>query len=221
MCGIFGSKKFNQFEALYDRNKERGTFSHGMLFTKKEGSIFIRKGQGEHSSEKERVWGHDSDYSTFLGHTQAPTSSSRTFKPITSHPFEYGNFIVAHNGVLENHIQLAKKYNLKPSRIKVDSQIIPRLLEYMYVGDDVFAIQETCEALSGIFACWIYSKHTSQTYVVRNGCTLYTNKNKTIFSSVETSTATEELPEGKILCFTVEGLTEVGQFKSDCPFFIL
>ena len=221
MCGIFGAKKFTQFEELYDKNKERGNFSHGFFFTKPDGSMFIRKGSGEYSTEDERVWGHDAEYSTFLGHTQAPTSSTRNFKPTTSHPFEYGSFIVAHNGVLENHLNLAEEYDFDRGDIKVDSQIIPRLLDYMYVGDDVLAIKETCNVLKGIFACWIYSKHTSQIFVVRSGCTLFTNKNKTVFSSILTNTIDQELPEGKILCFTPEGLTEVGEFNSDCPFFVL
>ena len=221
MCGIFGARKFNQFESLYGRNKDRGFFSHGFLFTKKNGSMFIRKGEGKYDPEGERVWGHDTEYDIFLGHTQAPTSSTREFTATTSHPFEYGHFIVAHNGVLENHYQLAKEYNFPAEEIAVDSQIIPRLLEYMYIGDDVKAIQETCDKLKGIFSCWIYSKHTSQTYVVRSGCTLYTDKDLNTFTSVQSNSARLEIPEGRILCFTSEGLTDVGEFKSNSPFFIL
>ena len=51
MCGIFGARKFNQFESLYGRNKDRGFFSHGFLFTKKNGSMFIRKGEGKYDPE--------------------------------------------------------------------------------------------------------------------------------------------------------------------------
>jgi len=90
----------------------------------------------------------------------------------------------------------------------------------MYVGDDVYVIEEVCNRLEGIFACWIYSKHTKQVYVVRSGCTLYADKDMQIFSSVTTNKATNLLDEGKIYCLSPEGLAEVGGFKSNSPFFM-
>ena len=218
MCGIFGATDFKQFEILYSRNKQRGSFSHGFLFAKKDGSMYIRKGEGEHNLTGEYVWDITNEYDIFLGHTQAPTSAERDYHVSTCHPFESGHFIVAHNGVLENHDQLCQ--DLFKDTVKVDSQIIPRMLDSMYVGDDIYAITEVCNKLKGIFACWIYSKHTGQTYIIRNGCTLYTDKDMQVFSSVTTNKATKPLDEGIIYCLTIEGLANVGTFNANTAFFM-
>ena len=222
MCGIFGSQDFSSLEYLYDRNKERGNFSHGFLYTaRKDRSMYIRKGEGIHDMLTEYTWAHGDVYDTFLGHTQAPTSSVRDFSAETSHPFDYGHYIVAHNGVLENHLQLAEERGIPVDCIQVDSQIIPLLLNDLHVGDDIYAIKETCNLLKGIFACWIHSKHTGHTYIFRSGCTLYTDHDQTMFSSIKTPRTNDEIPEGVIFCLTSEGLTEVGKFNPDTPFFIL
>jgi len=221
MCGIFGSTEFNQFERLYIKNKERGSFAHGFMYVKRNGSMYVRKDEGVTNITGEYAFNYHRQYDAFLGHTQAPTSSQRDYKAETSHPFDHGNFVVAHNGVLENHMELAKEHRIDPSIIKVDSQIIPMLLDDLYVGSDVLAIKEACNQLRGIYACWIFCKETKLTYLIRSGCTLYTDKARTSFSSIKFGNVEHELDDGVIYCFTPEGLTQVGEFKSDNPFFVL
>jgi len=219
MCGIFGATDFKQFEILYSRNKARGTFSHGFFYVKKsERDTYTRKGKGEYNLTGEYVWDDTNSYDMYLGHTQAPTSSQRKYKPITSHPFNYGRFVVAHNGVLENHNILSQEYFNED--VTVDSEIIPKLLDTMFVGDDIYAIEEVCNKLKGIFSCWIYSKYTSQVYIVRSGSTLYTDDDMQVFTSIKTNKATKQLDEGKIYCLTPEGLAAVGKFDSKTAFFM-
>jgi glucosamine 6-phosphate synthetase-like amidotransferase/phosphosugar isomerase protein len=221
MCGIFGAKKFHTFDRLYSANKDRGTFSHGFMYLKKNGIMHLKRRKGITTLTGQYGWQYQLDYDLYLGHTQAPTSSVRHYRAKYSHPFEHGNFIVAHNGVLENHLELAEEHRIDPNIIKVDSQIIPMLLDDLFVGSDVLAIQEVCNLLKGIFSCWIYCKKTKLTYVVRSGCTLYTNDNLTTFSSIKFNKTKNELDQGIIYCFTPEGLTNVGTFASDNPFFVL
>lgn len=221
MCGIFGSKRFQTFERLYYKNRERGDFAHGFMYQKRNGSMYIRKNKGVTSLTGEYAWNHQLQYDLFLGHTQAPTSAERKYKTIYGHPFDDGNFVVAHNGVLENHMLLAEEHDLDPGSLKVDTQIITRLLNDLYVGSDVLVIQETCNKLKGLFACWIHCKESKQTYVVRNGSTLYANHHRTSFSSVVMGDVQHEVPEGTIFCFTTEGMAEVGKFDVDSAFFML
>ena len=102
MCGIFGSTNFTNYEVLYDFNKQRGTFSYGGLYvTSTVGAMYITKQEGVVDLQSLDI-GIEDHYNVFLGHTQAPTSVERDFRPQTSHPFECGNWIVAHNGVLSN-----------------------------------------------------------------------------------------------------------------------
>jgi glucosamine 6-phosphate synthetase-like amidotransferase/phosphosugar isomerase protein len=218
MCGIFGSTNFHDFEILYSRNKERGNFAHGFYYIKKNGETYVRKGSGEFNLTGEYAWKDTLQYNTYLGHTQAPTSAQRKFKPITSHPFNCGNFVVAHNGVLENHNELSQEYFNED--VVVDSEVIPKLLDYLYVGDDIIAIEEVCNKLKGIFSCWIYSKYSSQTYVIRNGCTLYTDDDMQIFTSVKTNRAKTSLVEGNIYCLSPEGLAISGKFQPSTQFFM-
>ncbi len=221
MCGIFGSTKLNKFERLYCKNKQRGDFAYGFIYFKTNGEMHTRRGDGTCMLSNEYTWKHKSVYDKFLGHTQAPTSSERDYHPDTSHPFECGNFIVAHNGVLENHLTLAADHRIPVDNIKVDSQIIPMLLDDLYVGSDVMAIKEVCSLLRGIFSCWIFCKTTKLIYVVRSGCTLYTDKDMTSFSSLEFGDVKNELDAGVIYCYTSEGLTSVDTFSTDNPFLIL
>lgn len=233
MCGIFGSRDFSTYEKLYNRNKKRGTFAGGSLYVKGSQGLYLKKWQGKQLvDELTGEYAFQDDYTTFLGHTQAPTSSTRDYNVKTTHPFEHGWWIVAHNGVLENDKKIRADYLqnsngecddmvFDTTQIQVDSAVIPALIDNMYVGDDVLAITEACQKLQGTFACWIYSKHTHQTYLVRSGSTLFGNVSNSNFSSIKvSSSAEEELQEGVVYCITSEGLAVVGKFKQNSPFFI-
>lgn len=233
MCGIFGSRDFSTYEKLYNRNKKRGTFAGGSLYVKGSQGLYLKKWQGKQLvDELTGEYAFQDDYTTFLGHTQAPTSSTRDYNVKTTHPFEHGWWIVAHNGVLENDKKIREDYLqnsdgecddmiFDTTQIQVDSAVIPALIDNMYVGDDVLAITEACQKLQGTFACWIYSKHTHQTYLVRSGSTLFGNISNSNFSSIKvSSSAEEELQEGVVYCITPEGLAVVGKFKQNSPFFI-
>ena len=233
MCGIYGSKKFSTFERLYRHNKKRGTFAGGSLYTKSDGGMYLKKWEGYQTvNEMTGEYAFNNEYTSFLGHTQAPTSANRSYNEKTTHPFEHGWWIVAHNGVLENDEQIRKEFLnesygqcdnvfFDSTTIPVDSAVIPALIDTLYVGDDVLAIKEACEKLKGTFACWIHSKHTKHTYVVRSGSTLFGDVNESTFSSIEVPNAAEhELKEGTIYCMTSEGLTEVETFQQNSPFFI-
>ncbi len=113
MCGIYGSNDLTTFEVLGDANRERGNFSTGILYKYRNSSyqVLRRDGTPRWSSFNlpnnatvagEKVYG---DY-LYLGHNQAPTSSKREYDELTTHPFQYGDWIVAHNGVLTNTTDL-------------------------------------------------------------------------------------------------------------------
>ena len=177
------------------------------------------------------------DYELFLGHTQAPTSAARKYSPYTTHPFPSMHYHVAHNGVLENTEQLIKEF-IGPHDNPVDSSIIPILIAYMLefeaeVDDinechdmdnklpELRAIESVCDMLKGTFGCWIYSKLTGDTYLVRSGSTLYGNIDTGDFSSIPVMGHVEsELNEGVVYCVTNEGLTNCGKFETNSPFFI-
>jgi glucosamine 6-phosphate synthetase-like amidotransferase/phosphosugar isomerase protein len=138
------------------------------------------------------------------------------------------HYHVAHNGVLENTQELIEEF-IGPHDNPVDSSIIPILLSFMYeFGEDepdktpeLTAIEAVCSMLKGTFGCWIQSKLTGDTYLVRSGSTLYGDILKGNFSSTRVpEIANTELKEGVVYCVTSEGLAECGEFETNSPFFL-
>ena len=220
MCGIFGSSNFGIFSTAFAVNQERGNFASGTYYVSP-GNTLIRKNEANYNITGQYAWYDLESYRLYLGHAQAPTGAFREWSADTTHPFEIGDWVVAHNGVLENHTQLNRVYDLQGTN-EVDSSTIPALLTERYAGDDVFCIAETAELLKGTFACWLYSKHTEKAYIIRSGSTLYCDPETNTFSSLPLDEVCEEIVEqGVIYELTVEGITQVGEFKQDSPFLIL
>lgn len=233
MCGIFGSTIFKNYEKLYTANRNRGNFSYGSMYTTKQKEIYIRKRPGVVDLTGDYAF--STDYNNYLGHTQAPTSASREFSPVTSHPFEDFYYVVAHNGVLENHSRIIEEY-LPGHTNPVDSSVIPALISMVFefsdefLGDEaqetqrtaeIVALEQACNTICGTFGCWIYSKLTGCTFLIRNGSTLFGNIDTGEFSSVPVpGLVEEELKEGIIYCATTEGIAECGEFKSSSQFFL-
>lgn len=220
MCGIFGSTCFGIFARTFIANQQRGTFASGTYYVAP-GNTLIRKNEANYNITGQHAWYDLDDYNLYLGHTQAPTGASRDWAADTTHPFDIGDWVVAHNGVLENNEQLIKEYNLVGTNT-VDSSVIPALLTDRYAGDDIFCVSEVAGLLCGTFACWLYSKKTEKAYVIRSGSTLYCNPETNTFSSVVVEDVCEEIVEqGIVYELTVEGMTKVGEFEQDSPFLIL
>ena len=227
MCGIFTSSDFSKYMKLYNKNKERGTFAYGALFLsykydaamKARGTVELSKNMIINNID---IQMKPSDFYYFMGHTQAPTSSQREFDELTSHPFTYGSWVVAHNGVLTNDSKLKAKIRNKESFNEVDSSVIPALLE-QYSEEIVNEVDVICKVLSkleGTFGLWIYNKDTHNVYIARSGSTLYANILDNTVSSLPDDELTP-LEEGVLYLVTPEGLTSVGGFTNNSPFFIL
>jgi glutamine phosphoribosylpyrophosphate amidotransferase len=227
MCGIFGSPSFGKYIKLYDKNKERGTFAYGGLYLSHSYDAAMRIGGTVDLSPVMLINNRDvqmrpSEFYFFLGHTQAPTSSKRIFEEPTSHPFTCGPWVVAHNGVLTNDVKLKTKIKDKLSYNEVDTSVIPALLQ-QYSEDDGNEVSVICEVLSkleGTFGLWIYNKHTHNVYIARSGSTLYADLLNNTFSSLPEKDFVS-LEEGVLYLITPEGLTSVGGFTNNSPFFIL
>lgn len=107
---------------------------------------------------------------SYLGHLRAPTGNSRAFSTIHSHPFEYGDWIVAHNGIITNHDSLVESvHNIEGKErdyhYQVDSSLIPYLLHWH--GFEAF------NKLKGTWACWMYNTQLKALYITRSDNTLF------------------------------------------------
>lgn len=221
MCSIYGSKNRTLFNILHDATRERGVYAFSAAFLDHESRKLKLHRQCGHPKDIEKLE-PISNASMFLGHNQAPTSSARDYDKATSHPFVVGNWVVAHNGVLTNHVELNKKHcvwNKNP----VDTSVIPNLLHvFEQKKPDASEEEIICNTLSlleGTFALWIFNDKTGNVFVARQGSTLFANPTTGDFCSIE-SKGWIEVPEGKLHRVT-HGFEPVGEFKSTSPFFTL
>ena len=163
MCGIFGYAKRqnaqndNQLEVikkvltnLADESVVRGTDSTGIsminpasrrTFKATAPSSEVITDDSWESNILDRV---DRNNTIAIGHVRLATHGVVNSR--NAHPFEIGNVIGAHNGIIYNYNKLAKKYN---KSIEVDSEII---FESLNLNSKKKALEE----LEGDFAIsWI------------------------------------------------------------------
>lgn len=223
MCGIFGSTDRERFITLYELNRQRGTFATAVSVVLSNGDLPVVKWEGSptlHEVEsKIKMIERSGKISVILGHTQAPTSAKRKYERSTSHPFNEDGWTVAHNGVLTNFEDL--KENLAPKwKNPVDSSIIPHSLDLFYKEDNpgLTCVTRTLSLLEGTYGVWIYHSGDMCVYVARCGSTLFADLLNNDFSSTKFK-GSETLAEGTVYQITKEGLTTVGEFDYDSPFF--
>jgi glucosamine 6-phosphate synthetase-like amidotransferase/phosphosugar isomerase protein len=214
MCGIWGSFHVAKFEILDKVNQSRGNYASGILYSNGE-SYDYHKTSGNFDWNERNL----PDGFIYLGHNQAPTSSERVYREHNSHPFEAGDWVVAHNGVLTNFETLKKKY-LPEHEGVVDSSIIPALLNHFqkHRGSIIKNVATVLELLEGTFGLWIFNSKTSDIFLARQGSTLFYDNNS--FSSVK-GKGFEDIKEGLIYKFDEKGTKEVGKFKVNSPFFVI
>lgn len=225
------------YEILHEANKHRGVFASSLCqldTINNKTEVLVEKTANELKYDT-RVNMFKPHYNYFVGHVQAPTSKKQTWDENTSHPFETEDWLVAHNGVITNYTKLNDvhcEWNENP----VDTSVIVNMiqnesykaltvntLKRITEKEQIKIISWVCSQLEGSFACFIINKETSNVYLVRQGSTLFYNKDN--FSSVA-GINMEPVPEGKILKLvkTTDGKQQyeiVGKFKSKSPFFTL
>ena len=236
MCAIFGSPNVDRFKELYQANLDRGHSAFGMVaidgvnYNNDRAHVFKTKGIAEIDKliQTEHIYApimpdkfasKCSNKSYFLGHTQAPTSTAQEFDPMTSHPFEYEDWVVAHNGVLTNYNEITA--GLDPFSFNVvDSSVIPAFLFFYKKQHPTLHINDVLihvlGSLKGTHSTWIYNKTLNKFFIARCGSTLYANLAHNEFSSTPLP-GMDLIKDGDIYCYGNRKLEHVGSFSAQSP----
>jgi glutamine phosphoribosylpyrophosphate amidotransferase len=221
MCGIFGivsrrSVDAEQFIRLGELNTQRGNLAFGGIVLHQDHVETYRYTTPFDGSKIPL-----DNTCIALGHVKAPTGG-QSDNIAEVHPFENANLLLAHNGLLLNHLQFPE-WRLDPA-INVDSQVIIGGIQMkLDTGLTVIeAIKETVEALDGQQACWLWHKPTGDLYLWRVMSPIYKGMDteQFIFSSTKSNATQQILREGVIYRFdwTHYDLIEITNFDYYNPY---
>jgi len=145
--------------------------AYGMFskeFVMKEGKSFKDKKKELAKKERELKLG---DHQFLVGHNRLSTTGTPTNNK-NNHPIETKNWIVVHNGVLNNDKEVKRTFGLDYDE-EVDSAVIPHLLEYNTTieRNSLDAVRETAEQLEGTFSVMAYSKKDDKLYYFKERST--------------------------------------------------
>jgi len=173
MCGIVGYIGKNSavpilLEGL-KRLEYRGYDSAGIAVLGDAG-IRITKSAGKLTVLEEKLGNRGCKSCIGIGHTRWATHGRPS--NINAHPHMdcHGDFVVAHNGIIENYYEL-KEALLKAGhtfRSETDTEVVAHMVEEFYQGDLEKAVRKTVSMLKGSFALIIMSRmHPDMLVAVR------------------------------------------------------
>jgi len=193
MCGIYGilSKEINAniIQFILDglmQLQNRGYDSAGIYCINQNNEYLFKKYASDDSLDAldrlNKMNLENKNYTVGIGHNRWATHGAKT--DINAHPHQSNNeeFIIVHNGIIENFQALkdgliSKGYTFYS---QTDTEVIANLLEenYKETLDTIQAIKKTIEMLSGTYGLVIIHKQQpSKLYCVRNGSPLLIGHN--------------------------------------------
>jgi len=108
-----------------------------------------------------------------IGHTRWATHGRPS--EINSHPHRdcTGRFYVAHNGIIENYLDLKHKLSAEGHHFQseTDTEVLPHLIESQYEGDLEQAVRRALRLVEGVYGIVVVSTEHNRNQIVaaRNG----------------------------------------------------
>ena len=170
MCGIGGvstSHAFTEKEAticfrLLDSLQRRGRDAWGYF----DGSMVYKEPGAFDESVKYETLVDDllrTGTNIFLCHTRYATKGDPEINK-NNHPFELGDFVFAHNGVLYQTDPFENTWGIETDSFWMLYWIWH---EYARLGNVIEAIRAGVSHVSGVYACWLYKRDEGTTYLFR------------------------------------------------------
>ncbi|BCU69400.1 7-cyano-7-deazaguanine synthase QueC [Stygiolobus caldivivus] len=176
MCSVSGvlilkPENYREIERklveILKRAENRGRDSFGVVVIQKDGSTKAVKSTGRPSLNEGKLTGIlDNESRVVIANNRAePTTEyvkDKNYNEIQ--PFEGERYIVTHNGIIANDLELEKKFNVK-KQSKIDSSVIPPILDKSWNGD-MNDLKNILQNVKGSFAFIIGDKLNPNTIFV-------------------------------------------------------
>lgn len=178
MCGIIGySGKREAKEVLLcglSSLEYRGYDSAGITFFDEGGYFLTQKSVGKIKALREKIDGAPDFSSTCgIGHTRWATHGAPT--DYNSHPHGTERVMLVHNGIIENYADLKSELLAKGCKFRseTDTEVAAVLLDTLYTGDPIAAIEAMRVRLRGSYAFAIlFFDRPNTVYALREGSPL-------------------------------------------------
>jgi glucosamine--fructose-6-phosphate aminotransferase (isomerizing) len=158
MCGIVGYIGNKQAYPILinglKRLEYRGYDSAGVALLDGEAKVF--KKQGKVSELEEFTKDSDLSGNIGIGHTRWATHGEPNDVNAHPHQSEQGNFIIIHNGIIENYGRLRERLESRGVKFKseTDTEVLANLIEYIYLKGNVEAEIAVRLALSKVIGAY-------------------------------------------------------------------
>lgn len=169
MCGIVGyigkSKASNILLEGLSKLEYRGYDSAGVCLIE-DGHIEITRSVGKLVNLQEALKDKDFSATTGIGHTRWATHGKPSYE--NAHPHKSTHISLVHNGIIENYLILKEELAAKGFTFKseTDTEVIAHLIESLYDGDLLKAVQAALAELKGSYALGVISEKEPDIVVV-------------------------------------------------------
>jgi glucosamine--fructose-6-phosphate aminotransferase (isomerizing) len=177
MCGIvgyIGSKKVVPVIIEGLRKLEyRGYDSAGIAVVGMDGKLQLRRAPGKLRNLEEAMASSPIDGTYGIGHTRWATHGRPTEENAHPHRDCTGQYVVVHNGIIENYFELKEKLQEEGHKFltETDTEVVAHLVE-KYAKELPFeeAVRKTLRELRGIYALvFLSAKDPQKLIAARNG----------------------------------------------------
>jgi glucosamine--fructose-6-phosphate aminotransferase (isomerizing) len=164
MCGIVGYVGVQRavpiiLEGL-KRLEYRGYDSAGIAVYCDDGTLGVRRASGKLRNLEDALQMDPIDGAYGIGHTRWATHGRPTEENAHPHRDCTGDVVVAHNGIVENYLQLKEQLQHEGHTFKTetDTEVIAHLVEKYYDGNLEQAVRTAVKQLRGVFALAVLSR---------------------------------------------------------------
>lgn len=157
MCGIVGYVGNAQAAPFLldgmSKLEYRGYDSAGIAVYEK-GKIRVEKCVGRLDALRHKLEGRMPEGSMGIGHTRWATHGRPSDRNSHPHTDESGDFVVVHNGIIENYLMLKEKLIAKGQKFSsdTDSEIVAHLFADFYEGDMEEAVKKVLKTIEGSYS---------------------------------------------------------------------